>query len=306
MEPKSSEIYSQGYEKWLGERNRALPAWYLIGTSAVRNLVGSSGCLARSLFIIFFVVYYFLVIASTVIRLQWKTIAQWDFLRDLVSGLDPNRLGLEEVFYHKTWVLYPSLIFCSMVMIFYGSQLIAKDRSANALQVYFSKAVSRIDYVVGKYLAVGILTSLTTLVPSAMMLVLGLILSPERVGFLSQSWFIPLVTISFWLVLSLVLGSVILFFSASFDKSYLAAVSFIGFLFFALILTGFLILIFGHSHFVEGLNWGGGLVHVGNILFDRKVSSWNETLWKSFDLLLIVLVFGALIFKKIKPVEVVK
>lgn len=306
MSHKNSEIYAQGYEKWVGERNRARPAWYLIGTSAVRNLVMSSGCLARGFFIIFFVVYYFLVIASTIIRVQWQTIAQWDFLSDLVSGFDPNRLGVQEITYHKAYILYPSLIFCAMVMVFYGSQLICKDRQANALQVYFSKAVSRLDYVMGKAFAVGIMTSLTTLIPSAAIIILGLLLSQDRGEFLTQSWFIPLITGAFWLLLTTVLGSIVLFFSSVYNKSYLAAVSFIGFFVFGLIFTGILWLIFGHSYFLEGLNWGMSIIYFGDALFDREITNWAEFSWKLFDLLVIVSVMGALIFRKIRPVEVVK
>lgn len=306
MTSKHSEIYSQGYEKWEGERFRARPVWYLIGTSAVRNLLASSGCLARALFIVFFVIYYFLVGASTIFRAQWHTITQWEFLRELGRSFDPTRLGLQEVSYHKIYTLYPSLFFCTLVMVFYGSQLISKDRQANALQVYFSKAVSRLDYVLGKYFAVGMMTSLTTLVPSAMILVLGLLLNPNRADFLAQSWFIPIVAVAFWLLLTLVLGSIILFFSASFDKGYLAAVSFIGFLFFAMVSSGLLSLIFGHRYFLDGLNWGFGIVHIGTAIFDRSVPNWAETGWKLFDLLLIAGVFGALIFRKIRPVEVVK
>ena len=305
MKPKSSTIYSQGYMKWEGQRDRALPAWYLIGISAFRNLIGSSNCLTRGLYIIFFVIYYFLVIVSTVVRHQWKAISQWDFLSDLVSGFNPE-VGWAEVAYHKVYTLYPSIVFCSLVILFYGSQLISKDRQANALQVYFSKAVSRLDYVLGKYFAVGMMTSLTTLIPSAMIIVIGLVLGQDRGEILAQSWYVPLLSGAFWLLLTFVLGSIILFFSASFDKSYLAAVSFIGFLFFAMVLSGLLRLIFGHSYFLEGLNWEGGLVHLGTVIFDRKVLSWPETLWQLFDLMVISGVCCGLIFRKIRPVEVVK
>lgn len=306
MISKNSEIYGQGYEKWEGVRNHARPAWFLIGTSAIRNLLMSSGCLARSLFIVFFVIYYFWVNAQTIFRTQWETISQWEFLRDIGRSFDPSSLGVEEIFYHKMNTLYPSLFFCTLVMVFYGSQLISKDRQANALQVYFSKAVSRLDYVLGKFFAVGIMTSLTTLVPSAMILIVGLVLSPDRAEFLAQSWFIPFVAVAYWLLLSSVLGSVILFFSSSFDKGYLAAVSFIGFLFFAMVTSGLLMLIFGHRFFLEGLNWGAGLVHMGTVIFDREVTNWAETGWKLFDLLIITGVCGSLVFRQIRPVEVVK
>jgi len=69
MANNRSEIYERGYEVWEGDRSPDLPPWYLIGMAGVKNVVASSGCLARAVFVVLAIIYYFVIVMSTVVRL---------------------------------------------------------------------------------------------------------------------------------------------------------------------------------------------------------------------------------------------
>ena len=306
MTDKNSQIYSMGYERWEGDRKPHQPAWWLIAQAGTNNLVRSAGCFSRWTVIIFFVIYYFQILFVSVVRFQWANLKNYDLIKDLVGGFDPPDFSLTEVWHHKFFILVPSLVFCTLVMVVFGSQLISKDKRANALQVYFSKAVSRFDYVFGKFLAVGIMTATTTLIPSALILVAGTILSTDHLSFFKESWYIPFITSGYWLMLTAVFGSITLFFSASFNKAYLAAVAIIGFQFFALVFANLLEFILGSRGILEGLNWTGSLFHLGKALFDWQVPAWDLAIWRGLDLLVLSALLTVFIFRKVRPVEVVK
>ncbi len=301
----SSEIYAQGYEKWEGERHRDIPAWFLIGQAALRNLVSSSGCLVRTLCILGFGIYYFIVGMSALVHFQFETLKKWDFFRAFSVLSEQTAIEVTEIMIHKHLIMWPSLSFTLITMIIFGSQLISKDKRSNALQVYFSKAISRLDYVAGKLFAVAILVSLTTMVPSAMIILMGIVLAPDHSTFLQQSWYIPIVTGTYWLVLTLVVGGISLTFSSLFSRGYMAAVGIIGFIFFSSAFSALIIKIIGSSHLIKGFNMILSLKDIGNALFDLEVSSGGRLTWQVIDMGIIVALAFILVFKKIRPVEVI-
>ncbi len=304
---RQSEIYSLGYEKWEGERGRALPPWFLIGRAGLRNIVSSSGCFARTIFIIFFVIYYALVIVGTAARFQLEQLSErWQWLRGFAEVYNQVSADVSESTQHMGNVLIPSLIFSILAMVFYGAQLISKDKRANALQVYFSKSVSRFDYVLGKFLSVGAMTATVTLVPSVMILIVGFMFTTDHLAFFAESWYIPVLTGSYWLLLTISFGSVTLFFSSCFNKGYMAGVGIIGFQLFCTVFSLLASAILGSSYMLDGINWVKGLFQLGMAIYSLEVENWAAMFWRFIDLAALSGVAGYLIFRNIRPVEVVK
>ncbi len=305
-----SEIYAQGYEKWEGSRGRALPPWLLIAKAGFKNVVKPSGCLGRFLFIFGFIIplgnYYFIVIVGSLARFQIENLKKYEFFRQMALTLNREAFDLTEAVIHMNNILWPSLVFSLAGMIFYGAQLISKDKQANALQVYFSKAISRTDYVLGKFLAVGFLTSIVSLIPSALILFLGLLFTTDHVAFLAESWYVPILSGLYWIFLTLTIGSITLYFSSCFNKSYMAGVGIIGFLIFCWVFSQILVFIFGSSDFLEGLAIPMSMHAVGEVIYKLKVSSLSAVAWQVFDLILICGAMIYLTFRNIQPVEVVK
>ncbi|MDJ0835785.1 MAG: ABC transporter permease subunit [Acidobacteriota bacterium] len=319
---KKSEIYAQGYEPWEGERGPTDPIdkifrhpAVLIGRGTLRNVsFMPSGCFLRLGFFILVILpiagYFFMVAISSIARFQIENLKNsetfGDIARPLAELWAQTSSETTEAQIHLATILIPSLTFSVFAMIFYGSQLISREKQANALQVYFAKAITRADYVIGKFMVIGVLTGLFTLVPSALIILLGLVLSPDFVEFISQSWYVPILTGSYWLVLTASFGSITLFFSACFDKSYMAAVGFIGFGFFCMVSSIVLGALFGMPDILTGLNWGKGIYDIATAIFELQIDFGSRLFWQLVDLGAITLLGIFLLFKKIQPVEVIK
>ncbi len=65
--------------------------------------------------------------------------------------------------------------FVFLIAVYVGSGLIAQDRKANALQIYLSKPLTRLDYIAGKMTILATFLLFVTWLP-AMLLLLGQIL----------------------------------------------------------------------------------------------------------------------------------
>ena len=315
-----SQIYKQGYEPWEGARtpesgtDRLMrhPAM-LIGRMSLKNTTFMpSGCFLRLVSIVFIgfpiAAYYFVVIVSSIFRFQIDSFAKSEMFDDLAQFFTQmaTQFGETEADVHLNFILWPSLLFTIFAMIFYGSQLISREKQANALQVYFSKALDRRDYVLGKLFVLGVLTSLFTLVPSALIILLGLMLSPDLLAFIQEAWYVPIMTVTYWAVLTLVMGGISLAFSSMFNRFYLAAVGFIGFNFFCSAASVLLSIMFGSPAMLEGLNWTQGIHAIGKAIFSLETGSPLLLTWQIIDIAIIAAISYGLLFRNIRPVEVIK
>lgn len=327
---KKSEIYAQGYEPWEGERKPSDPIeklWRhpisLVARMSIRNItLVPKGCLGRLMFIVFVVMpmagFFFFVIASSVARFQLENLKKSDFLGGAAAGFaeilenlvaavsEFTESGVTESMWHMGTLLVPSLFFVFFVSVFYTSQMISKERQVNALQVYFSKAVSRLDYLLGKFVAVGVFFAVMTLLPSAIIIVLGLVLSTDFFAYIKQAWYVPFLTGAYWLALTTVAGGIGLFFSASLSKSYQAAVGFVGFLFFLSVASTLLGLMFGEPDILVGLDMIRSLFEIGRSIYELDMLSSSRLFWQTADMLILAGLMIFLTYRRINPVEVIK
>jgi len=66
-------------------------------------------------------------------------------------------------------------VFVFFITLYVGSGLIANDRRANALQIYLSKPLTRVDYVVGKLATLLIFLTFVTWVPGILLLLMQIL-----------------------------------------------------------------------------------------------------------------------------------
>jgi ABC-2 type transport system permease protein len=71
------------------------------------------------------------------------------------------------------WQLISVLVIVTAV----GPSLISEDLRARALQLYYSRPLTRVDYLAGKLLVVAVFVAMVTLVPALLLYVVGLVLS---------------------------------------------------------------------------------------------------------------------------------
>lgn len=86
-------------------------------------------------------------------------------------------------------------VFVFFITLYVGSGLIANDRRANALQIYLSKPLTRVDYVVGKLATLLLFLTFVTWVPGILLLVMQ-ILFAGNLAFLKANLFLfPAITV---------------------------------------------------------------------------------------------------------------
>ena len=86
-------------------------------------------------------------------------------------------------------------IFVFFITIYVGSGLIANDRRANALQIYLSKPLTRVEYVAGKLVTLVLLLSAVTWVPGMLLLLLQILFAGNFTFVRANLFVIPAITL---------------------------------------------------------------------------------------------------------------
>jgi ABC-2 type transport system permease protein len=85
------------------------------------------------------------------------------------------------------------LIFIVSIVI--GSGLIADDKRANALQIYLSKPLTRLEYIIGKLTTLAAVLTFVTWVPAMLLLVLQMLFAGSTKFLAEHLFLIPAITL---------------------------------------------------------------------------------------------------------------
>jgi hypothetical protein len=96
-----------------------------------------------------------------------------------------------------------------VIVAYVGPDLIAHDLRTRALQVYYSRPMTRLDYLFGKLMVLAVFIGIVTLVPALLLYVVGVVLE-KSITVVGATWSTPLGIVGAYLVLALVTGSVVL------------------------------------------------------------------------------------------------
>jgi ABC-2 type transport system permease protein len=210
--------------------------------------------------------------------------------------------SLDSKFYFDflSWQLF--WIFAMSLYI--GSGLIANDLRCNALQIYFSKPLRRVDYLLGKLGILFFFVLSVTLVPGLLLWLLHLMFAGTWEALQQNAW-IGLSILVYSLILALINGLLMLAFSSLSKNSRFAGLVFFAVYFFSESVYGVLRVV-SRDTSLAFCSLKNNYLRLGELLFDRP-SLYNMPAWPSI-LILIVLAVGslAILFWRIKPVEVVK
>ena len=86
-------------------------------------------------------------------------------------------------------------VFIFFIVIYVGSGLIANDRRANALQIYLSKPLTRLEYVAGKLTTLLIFLLFVTWVPAVLLLLLQVLFAGSFAFLRANLFLIPAITV---------------------------------------------------------------------------------------------------------------
>jgi len=86
-------------------------------------------------------------------------------------------------------------IFVFIVSIVIGAGLIADDRRANALQIYLSKPLTRVEYIAGKLVTLGAVLTFVTWLPAMLLLILQMLFAGSTKFLTEHLFLIPAITL---------------------------------------------------------------------------------------------------------------
>lgn len=205
-------IHDQGYRRYTGRRGPRGRGWWVIARAGVLERLRERRFLALLL----------LAWAPFMVR-ALQVYASTNFGQ--MSFLAPDANTFREFLDQQSLFLF-------FITIYAGSGLIAGDRRANALQVYLSKPLTRVEYVAGKFLVLAIFLLAASWLPAMALLGLQMIFSASPDFIRDNPWLVPSITL--FCVIEVLVSSLAMLALSSLSKSRrFVAVMYAGMMFFA-------------------------------------------------------------------------
>jgi len=288
-------IYDQSYAHWKGRLEGHVFRWFPITTNGIRLVFRKKMLLILlGLALIPFLIRLGMVVLYHYFETLFEETPDADFV-------ELARANGE--FYHN-FLMTNQILSVIAICLFMGAPLIARDLKVGAMEVYFSKPILLVDYVVGKFMVVAFFLSCVTLIPALFIFFIDVLLA-EREGHFSEALpHLPgILAVSMLLISScsvLVLAS-----SALSRTARTAAIIWFGFHMSLLIVSKISAEIFSNRN-LELLDPQTSLRYLSSGLFGlRSVYTWHTAIPFCY-LILITLAALWIIFRRVKGVEVVK
>jgi ABC-2 type transport system permease protein len=222
-------IFDQGYQHWSGELSGHAWRWLAITRHGVRN-----GMKSRILRIALIVSWLPAIVLALALCAWGMVERKFDLISPIATFfvhagvLDPRVIADPVQFRVVIWTLCFNLflsveLYLSMFLILLvGPSLISQDLRFNALPLYFSRPLRRIDYFLGKLGIVAAFLGMVIIVPSLLAYVLGVLFSLD-ITIVRDTFPLLLSILAYGLVIALSAGSLILALSSlSRNSRYIA------------------------------------------------------------------------------------
>ena len=275
-------IHDQGYRRYLGSKARGR-AWFVIFSTGVRAMMGSRR------WIVLMIASWIQFIVRAV---QFYIAANFS----QASVVAPTAATFRDFFDKQD-------LFVFLVTISLGAAAIAEDRRANALQIYLSKPLTRLEYIFGKLSVLAAFLLFITWVPAMLLLVVEIAFTGSFSFLTSNLQLVPAITL-FAIVEVLMVSMCILALSSLSTNSRFVGILFAALIFFSDALYGVMRAVTGGTS-VSWIAFGNNLAQVGDAIF--RVPLRYETPW--FVSLAVVLaligVSAVILERRIRGVEIV-
>jgi len=224
-------IFDQGYQHWSGTLAGHAWRWLAITRHGLR--VALAG---RAIRLLLFgaalpaVLLAFVLVMWGLLELKSDLITA---IMPMLGFLDPEILAGPRAFRVVIWTICYSYFlrtetwFAMVLILFVGPNLISQDLRYNALPLYFSRPLRRIDYFVGKLGVIVALLGSVIILPAVAAYLLGMLFSLDITIF-RDTFRILLASIGYGVVISLSAGLLILALSSLSRNSRYVAMLWIG------------------------------------------------------------------------------
>src|SRR5687767_59796 len=205
-------IHDQGYRRYVGHRDAHSRTWLVITRAGIMER------LRERKFLGLLLVAWLPFLVQTVrlyIAANYQQTAQF---------LGPTPALFRDF-------LQMQGIFVFFITLYVGSGLIANDRRANALQIYLSKPLTRVEYVVGKLTTLLLFLTAVTWLPAILLLLLQMMFAGNLTFLAANLFLFPAITV-FSAVLVLTSAFAMLALSSLSKSRRFVAVMYAGLIFF--------------------------------------------------------------------------
>jgi ABC-2 type transport system permease protein len=261
-------VYEQSYRHWNGVLNPKTQQWLIIARSGIKMLWRKW----MIILVAFAAIPFFIRVAHIYIATRLADTAQFGKFASQIQ-INP------ELF--KTFLNQQSF-FILLIIVFAGAGLISKDKRFNALQLYFSKPLSKWDYLMGKFVIVGFYVFIISLLP-ALLLFLTKVLISENLSFLKQYYWVPFALLGFYLIITLIYGGLILALSSLGKGARFAGIGF----FAIYVLTDLIKKILAFEPNIGVISIGADVKQMGDFIFGLPLSN-SFPIWLTAVVLLIL------------------
>lgn len=276
-------IHDQGYRRYAGGRDAKGQAWLVIARAGIRNMI------SKRLFLGLLLFSYGPFLVRSVLLYVSTSFSQAAFLA-------PTAQTFREYLEQQS-------IFVFFITIYVGAGLIANDRRANALQIYLSKPLTRIEYVAGKAATLGVFLLAATWVPALLLLILQIMFAGSFAFAQKNAFLFPAITV--YSFLQVILATLSMLALSSLSKSP----RFVGIMYAGVIF--FTDAVFGMLKYVVRVSGASivsptqSLAQLGDVIF--RVPPRHETPVILSLSLIVVMILGAVLIleRRIRGVEVV-
>ncbi len=205
---------------------------------------------------------------AVLLKRQFKRIPQVDQLADeLISGDESSSRNRVWCWLMMSFFRYPQGL---MILFLVGAitpSLISRDIRSRAFLLYFSRPISKTEYVLGKFFIPATFIALVTTLPAIALYIFGVLMSPD-LSVVTSTWDVPLRILLGTVVLVVPTVSVALMFSSLTQESRFA--SFSWFAFFTLGHAAWLAVVFSYA-----FRNGGAIPFDTDVMEIPSVKRWG-------------------------------
>ncbi len=280
-----SPIHDQTYRRYEGARQPFGRAWVVIAAAGIRMLLSRRAFIAVQIlawgtFVVYAVRMYIVTMypqAASFVPVNAQ------MFRDFVNQ-------------QRIWVFF--------ITIQAGAGAIANDRRANALQIYLSKPLMRLEYIMGKLAVLLFYLLGATLVPAVLLLMLQILFSGSFQFVRDNLFLVPAVMLGA-LVRVLVCAFTILALSALSKSSRFVAMLFAGAVFFTDALFGVLRAIMMGSSRMAWVSITANIDQVTDAIFRTPPHYDSPVVVSALVLIGLIVLSMSVLERRVRGVEVV-
>lgn len=206
-------IFDQGYQHWSGTLSGRSWRWLAITRHGVRV------ALANRWLRIAMIVSWMPAIALATMLCLWGLLEQQSelitSLTPLLGFLDRQMILDPRAYRMEVWTLsygyfmLTELRLAMLLILIVGPNLISQDLRYNALPLYLSRPLRRVDYFLGKWGVIVAFLGAVTVVPAVVAYLLGLLFSLD-LGILKETIPLLLASVAYGLIIAASAGTLIL------------------------------------------------------------------------------------------------